>query len=89
MDDENGTLTNVILRTVFAGIVLKRAVILKNYYMPNGLTSLIHKKNLPNFQGCWGKVKKNLRTILLKKFTERSSKLEKGYSQVLVKQTVS
>ena len=46
------------------------------------------QKNLPNFQGCWGKVKKNLRKMLLKNFKERPSKLEKGYSQVLVKQTV-
>ena len=70
-------------------MVLKRAVILKHYYMTNGLTSLIHKKNLPNFQGCWGKVKKlSLKKILLKNFKERPSKLEKGYSQVLVKQTV-
>ena len=28
-----------------------RAVILKMYYMPNGLTSIIHNKILSNFQG--------------------------------------
>ena len=26
--------------------------------MPNGLALLIHKKNPPHFQGCWGKMKK-------------------------------
>ena len=49
-------------------MVLKGAVILKIYFMPNGLASLIQ--------------------ILLTNFKERQSKLEKGYSQVLVKQTV-
>ena len=44
-------------------MVLKRAVILKNYYMPNGLTSLIHKKNLQNCQGCWGKVKSSVLNV--------------------------
>ena len=39
---------------------LKRAVILKIYYMPNGLTSLIHEKHPPNFQGCWGKMEGRL-----------------------------
>ena len=49
-------------------MVLKGAVILKIYFMPNGLASL--------------------KQILLTNFKERQSKLEKGYSQVLVKQTV-
>ena len=36
-----------------------RAVILQIYHMSNGLTSKIHTHiRLPNFQGCWGKVKK-------------------------------
>ena len=39
-------------------MMLKRDVILKIYYMPNGLTSIIPQKNQPNFQGCWGKIKK-------------------------------
>ena len=30
------------------------AVILKIYYMPNGLTSILLSKIPPNFQGCWG-----------------------------------
>ena len=40
--------------------LLKRAVILKINYMPNGLTSIIIiiQKNPINFQGCWGKMKK-------------------------------
>ena len=42
----------------------------------------------PNFQGCWERWKNNLRKILLKIFKERPSKLEKGYSQVLVKQSL-
>ena len=65
-------------------MVLKRAVILKIYYMPNGPTSLIHKQNPKKIQGCWGKMKNNRE----KKFKERPSKVEKGYFQVLVKQTV-
>ena len=36
----------------------KRAVILKIYYMPKGLTSTIHNKIPPNFQWSWGEVKK-------------------------------
>ena len=69
-------------------MVLKRAVILKIYYIPNDLTSQIYKKNPPNFQKCWGQMKKYPRTILLKNFKERPSKLEKGFSQDLMKQTV-
>ena len=38
-------------------MVLKKAVILKIYYMPNSPTSQIHKKNPPNFHKCWGKMK--------------------------------
>ena len=68
-------------------MVLKRAVILKMYYMPNGLTPLIRKKNQPNFQGCWGKMKNESEKNVVKKFKERPNKLEKGYSQDLVKQT--
>ena len=41
------------------------------------------------FSGTLGKDEKNdLRKILLKKFKERPSKLENGYSQDLAKQTV-
>ena len=65
-------------------MVLKRAVILTIYYMPNGLTSLIRKNNPPNFQGCWGRWKNDRRKKNLK--VDRSHKLEKG--QDLVKQTV-
>ena len=58
-------------------MVLKRAVILKNYYMPNGLTSLIHKINLQNFQGCWGKVKKLSEKKFVKKFQRATEQIGK------------
>ena len=69
-------------------MVLKRVVTLKIYYMPNGLTPLIHKKIHQIFQDVGGRGKNDPRKILLKTFKERPSKLEKGYSQDLVKQTV-
>ena len=57
--------------------------------MPNGLTSIIHKKNPPNFLGMLGEDAKNdPRKKLVKKIKQRSRKLKKGFSQVLVKQTV-
>ena len=70
-------------------MVLKRAVLLKIYYIPNSPTSLILTKNPLNFQGCWGKMKKWSEKKFVKKLKERPSKLEKGYSQDLVKQTVN
>ena len=69
-------------------MVSKRAVILKIYYMPNGLASPIHKKNQPNCQGCWGRCTNDPRKKLLKFFKKRPSKLKKVNSQDLVKQTV-
>ena len=58
-------------------MVLKRAVILQNYYMPNGLTSLIYKKST-KFSGMLGEDEKIItRKILLKKFKERRSKVKK------------
>ena len=52
--------------------------------MPNGLTCKIHNKIPQNFQGCYlGEDE-----ILFKIFKQRPSKLKKGYSQDLVKQTV-
>ena len=61
---------------------------LKNYHMLNGLTLMIHKKNSPKFQRCWGKMKKISVQNVSKKIKQRSNKLEKGYSQDLAKQTV-
>ena len=58
-----------------------RAVILTIYYMPSGLTTIIHNTIPPSFQGSWGKMKKW--------FKQRPSKLKKGYSKDLVKQTVA
>ena len=48
------------------------------YCMPNGLTN-------SDVRGRW---KNDTRKILLKKFKQHLSKLKKGYSQDLVKQTV-
>ena len=69
-------------------MVLQKAVILKIYYKPNGLISTIHEKNYQIFRDVGGRWKNDPRKILLKKFKERPSKLKKGYSQYLVKQTV-
>ena len=69
-------------------MVLKRDVILKIYYMPNGLTSFIYKKIHQIFQGVRGRWKNDPRKILLKHSKERPSELEKGFSRDLVKQTV-
>ena len=71
-------------------MVLKRAVILKIYYMPNGPTSSsIHKKIHQIFRDVGGRWKNYQRKILLKIFKQPSSKLKKSYSQDLVKQTVA
>ena len=56
--------------------------------MLNDLTLKIHNKIPPNFQRCWGKVK-NAKKKLLIFFQQGLSKLKKGYSQDLVKQTVA
>ena len=56
--------------------------------MRYGLTLLIHKKIHHIFRDVGGKIKNDSRKELLKKIEERPSKLEKGYSQDLVKQTV-
>ena len=61
---------------------------LKNYYMLNGLTSMIHKKIHQIFRDVGGRWEKYQWKILVKKFNQRSNKLEKGYSQDLVEQTV-
>ena len=60
---------------------------LKTYYMLNGLTSMIHKKIHQIFSDIGGRWK-NQWKILVKNLTQRSNKLEKGYSQDLVEQTV-
>ena len=68
-----------------------RAVILKFYHMPNGLTSKIHNKIPQNFSmmlGCWGRWKNDPWKILHKKIEKRLRKLKKSYSQDLVEQTV-
>ena len=70
-------------------MVLKRAVILKIYYMANGLASIIHKKIYQIFKDVGERWKNDLRKILVIFFKQQSSKLKKGYSQVLVKQTVA
>ena len=69
-------------------MVLKRAVILKIYYMPNGLTSLLHKKIYRIFRDVGGKIKKGSEKNFVKNFKERPSKMGKRYFQDLVKQTV-
>ena len=45
--------------------------------MPNGLASLIHKINLPNFQGCWGEVKKLSEKKFVKKFQRATEQIGK------------
>ena len=46
------------------------------------------QKNQPNFQGCWGEMKKWSEKNCVIFFKERPSKLETGYSQDMVEQTV-
>ena len=75
------------MNSCFMVTMLKRDVILKIYDMPNGLALIIPQKNQPNFQGCWGKMKKWSEKNFVEKYKQRSSKLKKGYSQDLVKQT--
>ena len=55
-------------------MVLKRAVILKIYYMPNGLNFANTQKNHKMFKGVGGEWKK-WEKKLLKIFKERPSKL--------------
>ena len=51
-----------------------RAIILKFYYMPNSLNSIIHNKILPNFQECWeNRIKWSVTNFV----TQRLSKYEK------------
>ena len=45
--------------------------------MPNGLSSLIHKNNPPNFQGCWGKIKKWSEKKFVKKFWRATEQIGK------------
>ena len=75
----------MVIQFIFHANSEMRAVILKMYYLPIGLTSIIglHKKIPPNLQ----------RPGMLREdedFVEkqRLSKMKKGYSQDLVKQTV-
>ena len=69
-------------------MVLKRAVILKIYHMPNSLTSKLYKKINQIFRDVGGRWKNDPRKILFKNFKQRPRKLKTGYSQNLVKQTV-
>ena len=70
-------------------MVLKRAVILKIYYMPNGLTSIIeiHQQNPPNFQGCWtwpwGKIKKGLYEYRKQPITTKLPKTTENNLEIL------
>ena len=52
-------------------MVLKRAVILKIYYIPNGLTLLIHKKIHQIFRDVGGRLKNDPSKMLLTNFKER------------------
>ena len=56
--------------------------------MPNGLTSIIHKKILQNFKDVGGQWKNDPSKILVQNVKQRWSKFKKNYSQVLVEQTV-
>ena len=53
------------------------AVILKIYYMANGLAAIIHNKIPPNFQGNWEKMKKSSHKNFAKKFLIRTEQIEK------------
>ena len=46
-----------VIQFLFHGDGEMRAVILKKYYMSNGLTAIIHNKIPQNFQGSRGKMK--------------------------------
>ena len=54
-----------------------RAVILKMYYMPNGVPSIIHNKIPPNFKGNWGRVEKNPIKNVFKNFKHGLKQIEK------------
>ena len=64
-----------MIKFLFPGDGEMRHVILKNYYMPNGLTpGIIHKNIPPHFREVGGEMKNALIKILLKNFTQRPSK---------------
>ena len=53
-----------------------RAVILKLYYMPNSLTSIIHNKILPNFQAFLGKMNELSNKNVVKKNLTATAQIE-------------
>ena len=54
----------IVIEFLFHGNGVKESCNFDN--LLHDLTSLIHQKNLPNFQGCWGKMNKLSENFFLK-----------------------